>query len=401
VAFIDLNGFKGVNDTFGHASGDQVLVEMANRFRKTLRGKDLIIRWGGDEFLIILPGAAKPQAVQAFLNRVKAIAEIPIQLNGRDVSLSASFGSARWGGETTFHTAIDIADDAMYNAKRKSIGTEHGIECVAVHKHFSHSSLESGRIRVVMQPVFDIDCSRIQSYEALMRFHDSNGHLHSACDVLTAAAQTGMLDKMEVSVWHQACQAAGELKTLTLSAPTIAINVFPTTVMRRGFLSELRTICKCHGIVHEQVIAEIAEDRLIAGWSTCFPFLEELVEHGFGVGLDDCVMELPLTRLTSLPFRHIKVRADILRRASLRDASAYRLLRALESIRSTFPLDVIVSRVESDDDIRLAKLFNFTQVQGFYFRSTDFSPSCGDASTPSRSSSTAFPAPRPLDLAPL
>jgi diguanylate cyclase (GGDEF)-like protein len=388
VAFIDLNGFKGINDTFGHACGDQVLVELANRFRTTVRGRDLIIRWGGDEFLIILPGATKPQAVEPFLNRVRAIAEAPVWLKGREVSLSASCGSAYWGEERSFHEAIALADEAMYKSKRKAFDSVDVVEYAARETHLS---LENGRIGVAMQPVFDIHTFQVMSYEALMRFQDSQGILYSAFDVLRSAEQTGMLDAIEACVPQHACRALNGLRTLDLRIPMVSLNFYPTTVMGQGFLTELLTTCESHGIAPHQLVAEFSEDRLTAGWSTCFPFIQELVQHGFGVGLDDCLMKLSLSRLMALPFRYVKVRAEVLRRAYIHDFSAEQVLRAVATIGSTLPLDAIATRIETEDDIRLAKLFNFKQVQGFYFGSSGISLSRADTSFVSEKAPTGSP----------
>ena len=292
VLFLGLDGFKRINDTLGHATGDLVLQEAATRLRSLMRKTDLVARSGSDEFAIVLADATAAEAASSACRIINAFA-VPLNVGLRDISVAVTMGIACYSQDgTDTDSLLRNAETAMYQAKRSDRGSfrffEESMHAAALRRFSVESglrhALQARALLVHYQPVVTIDGQLIGS-EALVRW-SRNGLLFSAADFIPVAEETGLIGQLDAFVLTESCRqnALWQRRGRRLR---VAVNVSAHTIARHDFTDSIRAALSESGLDPALLELELTESALQADLTGTARKVAEVRALGVGVALDD------------------------------------------------------------------------------------------------------------------
>ncbi|MCD2187995.1 putative bifunctional diguanylate cyclase/phosphodiesterase [Actinomycetospora soli] len=297
VLVLDLDGFKAVNDSFGHEVGDALLVAVAERLRAVVRETDTVARLGGDEFAILVHDATPEQALD-IAERIRTVLAAPVVVQGRTCWVSASVGvrlGTRPGGATD--DFLRDADTAMYHAKARSRGGV-SVFAPAMRREAQartrladelRSALFTGQLVVLYQPIVDLETDHVVAVEALTRWrHPERGFL-TPDTFLSVAEDTGLITALDLWVLETAAAQVARWRADVLGdAPfTVHVNVSPVELRAPRFVEDVVDCTRRHGLAPQDVTVEITEHRLLGDDALTREALEGLRAAGVGVAIDD------------------------------------------------------------------------------------------------------------------
>jgi diguanylate cyclase (GGDEF)-like protein/PAS domain S-box-containing protein len=331
VPCLDLDHFKDVNDTLGHAAGDRLLVEVADRLRVCLRGSDMAARFGGDEFAVLQIGLAGQHEAGALAERIVTLLSEPYDIDGQLVEIGASAGIALVpiDGETA-EQLLTNADIALYQAKEGGRGAfrffEPGLDADLRARRTLEldlrNALGAGEFELYYQPLVTLETGVIYGFEALLRWHHPLRGMVAPAEFIPLAEETGLIIPIGEWVLRQACAGAvtwpDDLK--------VSVNLSPVQ-FKKGNLPQLvvATLAST-GLPAARLELEITESTLLVESETNLATLHSLRALGVGVSMDDFGTGYSgLSYLRAFPFNRIKIdrssfpslaRAEIARRSS-------------------------------------------------------------------------------------
>ncbi len=299
VLFMDLDDFKTINDSLGHAAGDQLLREVGDRLKEALRAADTAARLGGDEFAILLEdGGEGIQAVDV-ADRVMQMLEEPFALEGKEVYVRASVGIAVAEGERLgdAEELLRNADVAMYMAKEKGKGRYQVFE-PAMHdtalkrlelKADLQRALEHGEFVLHYQPVIELESGNISGVEALVRWIHPVRGIVPPLDFIPLAEETGLIVPIGRWVLEEACRTAVELQTRFPNQPQfhMAVNLSARQIARPELVDEVRGILQETALQPQALILEITESVMMQDMDLSIERLTELKALGVQLAIDD------------------------------------------------------------------------------------------------------------------
>ncbi|MGK2915476.1 MAG: EAL domain-containing protein [Porticoccaceae bacterium] len=295
VLFIDLDGFKKVNDALGHAAGDLLLCEVAKRLSSRIRAEDTVARWGGDEFVILVRRLNDENAIIGFANQIIALLEQPFDLDGQEAFISASIGISLFPRDGLGADQLLLrADTAMYRAKNDG---GHGLSV------FSHEvgawtrerlnlendlrlGIQTGALRVLYQPIVDLSIGRMVHMEALVRWlHPTHGLL-SPDRFLPLAESAGLIHEIGAQVLHMACADAQRLADHGLPVG-VSVNVSPQQLVRGELLQLVGEALAASGLAPTQLTLEVTENGIISDTVRAASAIDAIRNLGISIALDD------------------------------------------------------------------------------------------------------------------
>ncbi len=292
VLFLDLDDFKTINDSLGHAAGDQVLTAVAERFRGALRPEDTISRLGGDEFAILLD-PTDPALVELVAERLVDALRSPFEVGGKQVHLAGSIGIAMSSPETqSADELLRNADVAMYTAKGRGKGRverfEASMHTAALNRLELRADLERaldrGEFRLRYQPVFDLQQGRLSGFEALIRWrHPERGEVMPG-DFIPLAEETGLIVPIGHWVLVQAARQAQAWNATGLRPLHVSVNISPRQVREDSITDSVRHALTASGLDPARLIVELTESGLMQDDEGR---LHELKSLGVHIALDD------------------------------------------------------------------------------------------------------------------
>lgn len=296
VLYIDLDGFKEVNDSLGHHSGDTLLQVVASRLRSCVRSGDLLARVGGDEFAVLLDGSADDAVASATATRIGARISDPVDLMGRLVMVGVSIGIASSSPDTpTVSDLVRCADIAMYSAKRAG-GRQYAFyrptRQVATRPRYSAaeltSAIERGQVVVHYQPIVDLRTGTIVGVEALVRWHHpTDGELQPDA-FIPLAERSGLITALGNHVLRRACLDAREWLDHPRAANLfVAVNLSATQLADTGLLSQVTAAVQDAGISPSSLLLEITETTLMRDQTAAADTLTQLKDLGVQLAVDD------------------------------------------------------------------------------------------------------------------
>ena len=377
--FIDLDGFKEINDGLGHGAGDAVLVEVADRLSAILRDSDTLARLAGDEFVLLcedLPDDDDP-ALRALLEtiagRVRTALDRPVHVDGADISVTASVGVTWTRDAPDVEQLLRGADNAMYAAKREGrdrVVVQGGVRQQALGADGLAPdlavALEHGELRVHYQPIVETTSGRVEAVEALLRWaHPERGELPAVAFVAIAEA-TGVLPRIGQWVIEEACT---QLRTwqdhLGDKAPeTVFCNVSPRELLDPGLVGVVTDALSANRLEPRHLGLEILEQdftdtQLVSVLGTYQAAGHPLSVDDFGTGFSS------LSRLIHLPVAYAKIDQSFV--AGLPgDARARALIDAVVVISETLGLRLICEGVETQDQADTLTAASCHLLQGFH-----------------------------------
>lgn len=369
---LDLDRFKQVNDTLGHAAGDTLLVAAARRLRGCVRGSDFVARLGGDEFAVIHHAARLPGSAEAIAQRIIDTLGAPYEIQGRQVVVGVSIGIAGAGeahGGTDAHAVLKNADVALYRAKSAGRGTFRWYDKAMTSGALRRVDLEADlrealsreQVRLVYQPVLDLGSGGLCGFEALVRWsHPGLGQI-SPAEFIPIAEETGVILRLGEAILDMACRAAAAWPATT----RLAVNLSPVQLRSPGLAAIVARAIAGAGIEPRRLELEITETVLLQESAEALAVLQELRAIGIRISLDDFGTGFSsLRHLTSLPVDRIKIdRSFVSQMVSRADCRA--IVSSVASLARQLGLATTAEGVETEEQLRLVAAAGCTEAQGF------------------------------------
>jgi diguanylate cyclase (GGDEF)-like protein len=375
VLVLDLDGFKSVNDTVGHAHGDEVISTVARRITACLRPGDTAARLGGDEFAVLLEDVGDVAEAVAVAQRLVQAIEEPYRLAGRTLSLSACVGIARCGGgDTTVSGLLSDADLAMYVAKGRGRGAHQVFttdlrtaltERLRMQEQLS-AALRNDELRVVYQPQVDLATRRVTGVEALVRWtHPTHGEVPP--DVfIPMAEQLGLVTEIDMWVLRTACADLARRREAGLPGLRVAVNISGRDLDSDTLVDDVRTALVEQRLDPWHLELELTESIAMHQTEAAVQRLQALRALGIRIGIDDFGTGYSMfSRLRDLPIDRLKIDRSFVRDLA-RDDDATAIVRSTVAMGHALGLTLVAEGVESEEVmLRLAEM-GCDSAQGFY-----------------------------------
>ena len=371
VLCLDLDGFKGVNDTLGHPVGDALLREIGDVIG-ALAADGVVARLGGDEFAIILDDrgdADRPRALsQAILDALRR----PMQVSGHQIATGASIGIAVGPDDgADADVLLKNADLALYRAKQDGRGVfrffEPALDAAARKRRQLEldlrEALQTGQFRLNFQPIFDLKKDRIGGFEALLRWeHPLRGNV-PPIDFIPVAEDTGLIIAIGDWVMQEACRQA----TAWPEHVRVAVNVSPLQFRNSGFQNVIFQALTRSGLTPNRLEVEITESVFLEGETSVLNLLHQLRAMGVRVALDDFGTGYSsLSYLRSFPFDKIKIDKSFVNSVA-QDESSSAIVRAIVDLANALHMETTAEGVEDRDQLDELRGQGCSSIQGYLF----------------------------------
>jgi diguanylate cyclase (GGDEF)-like protein/PAS domain S-box-containing protein len=375
LLLLDLDGFKAVNDSFGHATGDELLVAVAGRLASCLRSDDVAARLGGDEFAVLLETRDDEEAVRV-AERVLATLSAPYSLSRGQTVVTASIGVAYATTDRSTQDLLRDADVAMYMAKaegknRMVVFQPAMQERVAARLQLEtelRRAVELGQFVLHYQPIVNLETARIVGVEALVRWmHPERGLLLPA-EFISVAEDTGLIVPLGAWVLTQACAQAAEWQSEDANRLlSIAINLSPRQLKDPQLLDVVSTALAAAGLSPNALTIEITEELLIDDDALTRMRLVQLRGLGIRVAVDDFGTGYSsLAYLREFPLDVLKVDRSFVSPLA-EDTRAASLVRSIIELANALDMDTVAEGVETAEQARLLTEFGCRVAQGYFF----------------------------------
>lgn len=318
LLYLDLDDFKRVNDTLGHAAGDEVLVQVAQRIGSTIRGEDTAARLGGDEFSVLIDQAATDAEAVALADRLVAAFIPSFEAAGVKVPVTCTIGINRpEDGELSAGDLLRNADIAMYAAKRDVRGSHlvfkqamyaETVDRVRLETDLRHA-LDHNELRLVYQPIVSIADGHVDGVEALLRWDHPERGLVMPNDFISVAERSGEIRRIGHWVLEEACRTVRGWSGAGGASPIVNVNVNVSVVqVEEGFVAEVASILADTGLPASQLVIEITESAFADDRAAVVESLSELRRLGVRISIDDFGTGFSsLSRLRDLPVDELKI----------------------------------------------------------------------------------------------
>ena len=372
---VDLDRFKAVNDTLGHAAGDAVLVYAGNVMRSLVRSDDLVSRVGGDEFVIACPNVADEDALKETAQRLVTAFREPFIWRDRSIHIGASIGiSISRSSERDAEKLLHEADIALYQVKSAGRGSfmSFNAELGTIHRHRKrlHAELviaiRSDQLIVVFQPQEDLKSERIRGFEALVRWqHPEYGILPPAA-FFDVAEESGLMPDIDRIAARGALDGLSALRHAGWSDLSLSLNVSSRLLEERDFVETLVREVETRGLKPENVIVEILETTLFSGTDDVTPqSIQQLSDAGFVTELDDFGTGYAgLSHLAQLPIHGVKIDCSMIQGLP-RDPTSQAIVRAIIDLCHELGLYTVAEGVERSEQRAFLARAGCSVAQGY------------------------------------
>ena len=386
VLFLDLDRFKLVNDSLGHAAGDDLLEEIAARLMKTTQpagmvagpfGSAILARLGGDEFAILLNRISQPVEATLVAEQVLQALAAPFQISGRQVFAGVSIGIAIGNGTESGDQMLRNADTAMYYAKTAGKARfevfdegmrEKAIARLEIETEL-RSAVDSEQIALYFQPQFSVASSRITGCETLIRWNHPQRGLVSPGEFIHIAEETDLIVPLGLHVLSRACrQMAVWQKEYAMEPPlSIAVNVSFKQLAASGLVEDVERALAESGLLPGTLKLEITESAVMGNPEETIDTLRRLKELGVGLEIDDFGTGYSsLSYLSRLPFETVKIDRSFVNDLGKNEES-WEIVRTIVDLAKSMGMDVIAEGVETKEQLQTLTWLGCSRVQGFYF----------------------------------
>ncbi|PYC68858.1 bifunctional diguanylate cyclase/phosphodiesterase [Micromonospora arborensis] len=373
LVLIDLNHFKEVNDTLGHAAGDQVLVQVADRLRGAAQASDLVARLGGDEFAVLLRGLPAPAVAAHRAETLLATLHEPFDLDGMRISVEASGGISVAPSNGGMAELLRRADVAMYQAKRAG----QRISSYAP----TRDTADLGRLTlggdlpravadhefvVNFQPIVDLGTGEVTSAEALARWRHPTHGMIDPLRFLEAVERSGLLPAFAEAILDQALIAAASWRDAAFDVP-VAVNVSPRSLLDARFPGSVLARLRAHDLPPDRLVLELTETLTLSQLDVVDQVLSRLRDEGVRLALDDFGTGYSsLSLLSRIPVHELKIdRSFVTTMESSAEAAA--VIRSTLDLGRSLDLDVVAEGVESEPQRRALWELGCVAGQGHLF----------------------------------
>lgn len=374
--FIDLDRFKQINDTLGHAAGDALLVEVAERLRRALRDSDTIARLGGDEFVVLVPRLKHDRHAQTVARKVLAAIAAPMHMQGQELRVTASVGVSCFArdGEDE-QTLMKHADIAMYQVKESGRDgfafysperDANTLERLALENSL-RGALERDELQLHYQPKLDCRTGRITGMEALLRWQHPELGLVSPAHFIPVAEETGLIVPIGQWVLRQACLQTKAWRLLGLKDLVVAVNLSPRQFQDENLLSDIVAVLHDTGMEGRWLELEITESVIVHDADNARKLLLALKALGISIAVDDFGTGYSsLSTLKHFPIDTLKIDRSFIHDLT-NDSEDRGLTEAIIQMGKALKLHLVAEGVETVAQAEFLHLRGCHQLQGYLF----------------------------------
>jgi len=375
VIFIDLDRFKNINDTLGHDIGDRFLQEVAIKMKNCLRSADVIARWGGDEFTILLSEIKHPQDTSIVAKRILNSLKQPIIISEYQLYCHLSMGIAIYPQDgTTPEILLKNADIALYRSK-DSGGNQYQYYNPSMNQRNTqllhletslYQSIQANQLHLHYQPQVNITTGQVTGMEALIRWQHPDLGMVSPSQFIPIAEETGFINSIGEWVLYTACKQNKEWQNLGFSPLKIAVNLSPRQCQSH-LVSSLKQVLKETKLEPKYLELEITETSIIVHPDLTREILEELTEIGVSIAMDDFGSGYSsVGYLKKFPFKKIKIDQSFVRDLK-NEPSDLAIISAVVTLGKGFNLQVVAEGIENQEQAKLLKKLHCEVMQGYFF----------------------------------
>jgi diguanylate cyclase (GGDEF)-like protein/PAS domain S-box-containing protein len=376
VLFIDLDNFKYINDTLGHASGDELLSQFSDRLVQCVRVRDTVGRLGGDEFALILVMQDSQQGATLVANKIREALRAPFNLQGREVTLTASIGITLHPDDAAdADTLIKYADTAMYRAKQAGRDTyrfftaQMNAEVLArlELEMALRKAVELGEFVLFYQPKVQLASGRVTGVEALLRWQRPGHGLVSPQDFIPILEDTGLIVRVGSWVIATACAQIGLWLRSPVGPMQVAVNVCGRQFIEGDLEGDIVRALDANGIDADLLELELTESTLMANTTRTIACLQNLKKRGVQISIDDFGTGYSsLAYLHRFPIDKLKIDIAFVRNITCSPDDAAIVLAIIRMAHS-LKLEVIAEGVETAAQLSYLRRNRCDQIQGFHF----------------------------------
>ena len=382
---VDLDDFKLVNDTLGHAAGDALLCEIARRMREAVRENDTVARLGGDEFAVVQAETQGWEDAKALAQRLIAKLCEPVEVAGEQIHCGASIGISFYPSDgTEADELIRNADLALYKAKAAGRNTfccylpamNEEVRKRRVMEDDLRDALNKNSFTLHYQPQIDLATGRLVGVEALLRLQDRDGGLITPGSFMPVAERSGMILRIDRWVLREACSQAKIWRDAGLLTERIAVNLSAVQLARPDLIKDLIGTLEETGLPANQLAIEITESVLLTDTETVAQTLAAVHALGVELAVDDFGTGYSsLTYLRRFPVQKVKIDLSFVRNVCTNPSDAS-IARAIISLGHSLGLQVVAEGVEAEEQLDYLRNAGCDQAQGYYIAMPMSGPDC-------------------------
>ena len=376
LLFLDLDKFKIINDTLGHKAGDELLCEVAERLTRVSNDSDIVARWGGDEFILIMTESVSEQSVRSRSERILQVMRAPVNLKGQLLSIPTSIGiSLSDGSATDADKLIQQADIAMYCAKEKGRDNAQVFApemATVVVKKFGfeqemNESLGLNQFSLEYQPKVWVDKERIVGLEALIRWHHPTKGLVSPADFIPIAEESNLIIKIGEWVINEALRQQVEWRKSGLKLVPVAVNISGRHLILDDFVPYISGKLKEYAISGALLEIEITEGVLLQDIERCIEAMEELKALNITISIDDFGTGYSsLSYLKRLPIDVLKIDQSFVDECG-KHTEDTTICETIIHLARNLNLVTVAEGVETREQAKLLRQMGCQVYQGYYF----------------------------------
>lgn len=375
VLFIDLDEFKPINDTLGHRIGDEVLISVAQRMQTIVRATDTLARFGGDEFVLLLPNLKSEQEAELMADQILSDIGRAHQVNSHELYVTASIGISVLSDKLSEpHKLLQQADMAMYKAKQQGRDTyvvfsdDLDVKLLkrVTLRNELQEALKTEQLFLNYQPQVD-QLGKICGLEALVRWRHPVKGMISPAEFIPVAEETGQIIHLGRWVTSQACRDAKQLLDLGMLNSRVAVNLSPLQFHRPGFLDSLRDVLRRTALPPAHLELELTEGILMHDSHGAVATLRELAALGIATSIDDFGTGYSsFSYLKDLPVNSVKIDKSFINNISMHNKDAA-VCKGIITMAKEMGIKVVAEGVETQEQFEILKGYGCKVFQGFLF----------------------------------
>lgn len=376
VMFLDLDRFKNINDTLGHAIGDKLLIEATQRLKCGLRKDDMLARWGGDEFTLILQNITSMYQAEKVAERLAASLKPAFVIENQELYVTGSIGIAIYPTDgTDVKTLLQHADAAMYAAKADGRNTHRfyntslnsgASQQLLLEKHL-HQALQRAEFKLAFQPQIDLQAGKICRIEALIRWHSPELGTVPPNNFIAVAEEIGLIIELGDWVLRQACCQLQIWHQQGFEDLGIAVNLSARQLQQPSLVRNVKQVLDAFDLTPSSLELEITETAALSNIDASIATLNQLRELGTRIVMDDFGTGYSsLNYLKRLPFLGLKIDRSFVKDIPT-DPQDVAMLRAMIALGHELQLEIVAEGVETPEQMKCLQELGCHNMQGYWF----------------------------------
>lgn len=367
--YMDLDDFKGINDTVGHDKGDNVLKSISKKLTALQKENIIISRLGGDEFVVIVQGNLSMEEKMSFGEAILDIIKGEYKFGPYTYEVKASIGIASYPGDGKYVSAIiKYADIAMYNSK---VNGGNSISVFNTKMKDSHElnnkikeAVDKGEFIPYFQPIYNLKLKKVDAFEVLVRWENKSGIIMPG-QFLGAAKKSGVIEKIDRKMFEEACKFSAKWKENNGEYISVSVNISNLLLIQKDFTDFILNTIKKYNVPYEYIKIEITEDEIIKDLNYVISILEYLRSVGVKISLDDFGTGYSTYNyINKLPLDIIKLDRSLFTNMLNESKSLY-IVKSVIRLCKSLGLEIICEGIEDKEQLQLLKELHCNKIQGY------------------------------------